>query len=474
MSTSMIGKTLITVEQCENFLRKQNSNAPRLASIYKKYCDIYGIRLECIWVQMCLETNFLRYSDTSITTLDMHNYAGLGAVDGNGRRQALSFFTEDEGVKCHVQHLYAYCSSNPLPENETLIDPRFKYVIRGIAPNIENLGNGNWASDKDYASKLLNLLSKLLNSNNIANQTNLGDDSMSKFAIDPGHGNVNGSLGGDGGAVGYLVEQDCALDIANKVISKLQSLGHQAYNVRPSSASSVSDSLQKRCDAADNADYLVSIHLNAGGGKGSEVFAMSTVGYSLASKVVNSLVALGFVNRGVKDGRSLYIIKHSTPTAILIEVCFIDTKLDADLYNKLGADSIASAIVQGLTGQTVSSTKISSASTAKSSDVIDVIKALQYDLNIDYNAKLTLTGIADEATIAALKGIQSIIVKGHKSSVVKWIQQKLISYGYLAKGKDTGIYDELTFQAVTNMQKNWGRPTDGIIRIETWNILLNN
>jgi hypothetical protein len=119
---------------------------------------------------MCLETNFLKYSDTSITTLDMHNYAGLGAVDGNGRRQALSFTTEDDGIKCHVQHLYAYCSRNSLPTNEILIDPRFKYVTRGIAPNIENLGNGNWASDKEYASKLLNLLNQLLNKdiNNMA------------------------------------------------------------------------------------------------------------------------------------------------------------------------------------------------------------------------------------------------------------------------------------------------------------------
>lgn len=112
--------------------------------------------------------------------------------------------------------------------------------------------------------------------------------------------------------------------------------------------------------------------------------------------------------------------------------------------------------------------------TSKSSTLISQIEALQYDLNIDYNAKLDVDGIVGSSTIAALKGIQNIIVKGHKSSVVKWIQQKLIGYGYLAKGKDTGIYDELTFQAVTELQKNWDRPTDGILRIETWNVFLNN
>lgn len=177
MATPIIGQSTVTVDQCEAFLRKQNPNAPALANIYKKYCDIYGIRLECIWVQMCLETNFLRYSNTSITTLDMNNFCGLGAIDGNGRRQALSFSTEDEGVKCHVQHLYAYCTNKPLPQGQSVIDPRFKYVARGIAPNIENLGNGNWASDKNYASKLLSLLSQLLNSGNITNKTNSGSNS---------------------------------------------------------------------------------------------------------------------------------------------------------------------------------------------------------------------------------------------------------------------------------------------------------
>ncbi|MBI6872072.1 N-acetylmuramoyl-L-alanine amidase [Clostridium aciditolerans] len=179
---------------------------------------------------------------------------------------------------------------------------------------------------------------------------------MSKFAIDSGHGCYP-----DIGAEGYLNEQNCALYIANRVINKLQTLGHQAWNVRPSSAWSVSNSLQQRCYNAANSDYLVSIHLNAGGGKGTEVFAMSEAGNALASNVVKALVALGFANRGVKDGSSLYVIRHSKPATILIEVCFVDTQSDADLYNKLGAESIANAIVQGLTGQTANVSNLKSA-----------------------------------------------------------------------------------------------------------------
>lgn len=194
MGTPIMGKSIATVEQCESFIRKQNPRAPYLASIYKKYCDIYFIRLECAWVQMCLETNFLRYSNTSIVTLDMHNYAGLGAVDGNGRRQALSFSSEEEGVRSHIQHLFAYCSKEALPKGEILVDPRFKYVTRGIAPNIESMGNGNWASSKDYASNLLNLLNQLLNNNDKDFIKSVQHDLQRVSCLESGEDNATGIL----------------------------------------------------------------------------------------------------------------------------------------------------------------------------------------------------------------------------------------------------------------------------------------
>ncbi|MEY8001444.1 GH25 family lysozyme [Clostridium sp. Mt-5] len=113
--------------------------------------------------------------------------------------------------------------------------------------------------------------------------------------------------------------------------------------------------------------------------------------------------------------------------------------------------------------------------TRQPNPLVEQIKALQYDLNSEYNAGLVVDGVVGPATMAALKGIQNIIVKGYKSYVVLWIQQKLEGYGYLKEGTYTEkVYDEPTFQAVTNLQKNWGGPTDGVLRIETWSIFLNN
>ena len=111
----------------------------------------------------------------------------------------------------------------------------------------------------------------------------------------------------------------------------------------------------------------------------------------------------------------------------------------------------------------------------KPSKLVEQIKSLQYNLNLDYNAGLSVDGDAGPATMAALKGIEDIIVKGHKSHVVLWIQEKLEQYGYLKKNSYTPmVYDEATFQAVTNLQKNWGKSTDGILGPDTWSIFLNN
>lgn len=341
-TTPIIGKSTVTPEQCEKFLRIQNPNAPYLANIYKKYCDIYGIRLECIWVQMCLETNYLKYSDTSITTLDMHNYAGLGAVDGNGRKQALSFNTEDEGVKCHIQHLYSYCSDKELPEGENLIDPRFGYVTRGIAPNIENLGNGNWASDKEYASKLINLLNQLLN-------IKQGGESM-VITYDFGHG-----CGADRGAEGYLNEETVVREYGSNAVSKLKALGHTLYDCTPPSNLNLTlaQSLAYRVNKANsyNSQLHLCFHANATDthtAVGCEVEYASDSGKVYADRVSEDISeALGLKNRGAKLQGDLYVLKYTRMPAILIEPFFCDNKEDCNKYN---AEKLATAIVKGITG----------------------------------------------------------------------------------------------------------------------------
>ena len=170
-----------------------------------------------------------------------------------------------------------------------------------------------------------------------------------KFGIDLGHG-----VGMDRGAVGNIAEETIINKVGTKVISKLKSLGHTVIQLRPSSAYSVNNSLIQRYTKANdnNVDLCVSIHANAGGGVGTEVFTYNAKEVKQARAVLNNIVALGFRNRGIKDGSGLAMVKRPKATAMLIEICFIDTS-DSDLYNSIGAESIANAIVTGLTGQAV-------------------------------------------------------------------------------------------------------------------------
>jgi hypothetical protein len=90
----------------------------------------------------------LRYGN--LVTKDMNNFCGLGAIDA--ANPGLTFPTEQEGVRAHIQHLHAYGTTDAL--TQTLIDPRYKYVQpRGKAVDVYAL-SGTWAVDPQYGEKL--------------------------------------------------------------------------------------------------------------------------------------------------------------------------------------------------------------------------------------------------------------------------------------------------------------------------------
>lgn len=176
---------------------------------------------------------------------------------------------------------------------------------------------------------------------------------MTRFGIDLGHG-----IGPDRGAVGNIAEEKIINEVGNKVIDKLRSLGHSVVELRPLSVSSVSNSLYKRYAKANNnnCDVCVSIHANAGGGVGTEVFTFGGKDVAGASRVLNNICNLGFRKRGLKDGSSLAMVRRPNMTAMLIEICFVDSD-DASKYNSIGAEKIANAIVSGLLGENIKATK---------------------------------------------------------------------------------------------------------------------
>lgn len=149
------------------------------------------------------------------------------------------------------------------------------------------------------------------------------------------------------GANGYLNESTETRKIAYELMKLLADSKHE---VIPAVCDRSADNLQEAVQLANNkgADLFVSIHLNAGGGQGCEAYTWRGQQVPQAAKACSYLNKLGFKNRGVKDGSNLYVIKSTKCTAILIEVCFVDHKADADLYKQVGHSNIAKAIYQAI------------------------------------------------------------------------------------------------------------------------------
>ena len=88
-------------------------------------------------------------------------------------------------------------------------------------------------------------------------------------------------------------------------------------------------------------------------GKGTEVYTYGGKEHAEALNILKNMSKLGFTNRGVKDGSSLYVVKRTNAKAMLIEVCFVDTKSDVELYEQRGANAVAKAICNAITGEEV-------------------------------------------------------------------------------------------------------------------------
>ena len=131
-----------------------------IAELYIEIGKKYNIRGDLAFAQAVKETGYFQFY--GIVRNGQNNFCGLGATgklntgeelqNGVDPERAvyipgthgITFGTMADGVEAHIQHLYAYATKDPLPEGIELVDPRFKYVTRGIAPLWTGL-NGRWA-----------------------------------------------------------------------------------------------------------------------------------------------------------------------------------------------------------------------------------------------------------------------------------------------------------------------------------------
>jgi hypothetical protein len=136
--TPIMGKSESTAEQLNAYVKKSNPNAPEYGAIFIEEGNAEGVRGDLAFCQSCLETGFFKFGGD--VDSKQNNFCGLGATGGGVK--GASFATAREGIRAQIQHLKGYASKDALVN--ACIDPRFKLVTRGVAPNWEDL-NGRWA-----------------------------------------------------------------------------------------------------------------------------------------------------------------------------------------------------------------------------------------------------------------------------------------------------------------------------------------
>lgn len=212
------------------------------------------------------------------------------------------------------------------------------------------------------------------------------------------------------GAVGVVKESVVNREIKNRVFQLLKAQGHDVVDSTEDNGTSAGDVLTKcvRKDNAHSAEITLQFHLNScvadynGDGKttGVECLIYSEKARETATRICEEIAKLGYHNRGVKINQSLYFLRKTSATAILVECFFCDDLDDAKLYN---VENMSQAIVRAVTGQvdTVTSVETPKVPETKSNDfaipslrgykgfsIVGGLKSFGYDSSMSYRKKV--------------------------------------------------------------------------------------
>lgn len=158
-SEQIMGLGNSTASELKSFIESNNDQAlarfPNLPELYIQESELEGVNHDIAFCQMCLHTNYLRFDDK--IKPDQNNFCGLGSADGSPL--GASFSDAKTGVTAQIQHLKAY-ASNDMIKKQPIVDPRFDFVPRGVAPSIYDLGR-RWIPDPQYGEHIKSIMMRL-------------------------------------------------------------------------------------------------------------------------------------------------------------------------------------------------------------------------------------------------------------------------------------------------------------------------
>lgn len=161
------------------------------------------------------------------------------------------------------------------------------------------------------------------------------------------------------GAKGFLDEVDENRRVTDRVAVLLRSVGHTVHVYHDTTSKSVAANLSAIVNWHNSRkrDRDVSVHFNAfqttNAPRGTEVLWTSPAGSAIATSVNAAMArAGGFINRGAKKRTDLSFLNRTAKPAVLLEVCFVDSRTDTDLY-KRNFESICRAIAESVGGKAI-------------------------------------------------------------------------------------------------------------------------
>lgn len=279
---------------------------------------------------------------------------------------------------------------------------------------------------------------------------------MAKVYIDPGHG------GYDNGAVKYVTEDKVNLVMGLACRDYLKAHG---VDVKMSRTTDTGTSINTMASAANKwgADLVVSIHNNAGGGDGFEVFhsIAGGKGKTLAKNIEAEVKKLGQNSRGLKTKKNssgadyFGMIRLADAPAVICEGAFVDNKKDAAQI-----DTTAEQLAFGY------------------AYARGILKTLGIK-DKGYPAAETKPAAKKPAASTAAKKETAVSVslpvlkKGDKSGSVKAMQTLIEAAGYSvgSTGAD-GDFGAGTERGLIKYQTKKGLTVDGVCGAKTWEKLL--
>jgi N-acetylmuramoyl-L-alanine amidase len=149
------------------------------------------------------------------------------------------------------------------------------------------------------------------------------------------------------GACGIIDEVDEARLVVEDVADELRHRGIDVVTFHDDVSRSQNENLNRIVDFhnSEARDLDISIHFNAYEQveKPMGVEVLYVTQHALAAQMSAAIASVGLIDRGPKKRTDLFFLNNTSAPAILIEVCFVDSETDAEVY-QTQFDTICEAI----------------------------------------------------------------------------------------------------------------------------------